>query len=220
MILAVLASLHLVYHYKIGAVTVARGSFGPANASFDRATGNAGGNSAMNAMVSAGNGREGTISVEIVQQNQDKTVVYSVREDGGKAYLCAVSGDAGDTLCDVDARFGDQTLILLRLLAPAFFDPSRLDKNGHWSTLSSGNGFSETADFTLTNSTAPLKTIKMNRQAQQHKPEIATSITGTVDYDAEKHAVTSLRCQITITGQDPGAPPPATTSLEIGLTGG
>ena len=209
------AMLHLVYAYKIGAAMHASAAQGPVHGSFDGASQNS--NSAMWAPTYDGHDKDGTIAIDVVQPlAPDGSGVFNVTAtgvNGGKTFMCAAYGDTGDVTCNADGPLPPQVLLLLRVLGPHFYAVNKLDAKQHWQISSSSMSLKETADFTVTKTTATNVTIAMSRHGVQEHPALEATIDGTIVYDTVRDLPIDVHATLALNTRDAGMgteSPPAT----------
>jgi hypothetical protein len=135
-----------------------------------------------------GLGDHGTITVEVVSQQPDKSLVIKVSEQAQKsrsapAATCVVYPTTG-VICDPNATVNPEEMTLIRFLAPTFVDPNALDAKQHWVVRNATAQGSLTADYSIAKNAGGLMTIDEQRVIKEQQPAaVTTNISTTIGYD-------------------------------------
>lgn len=135
-----------------------------------------------------GVGDQGTISIDIVSEQPDKGVVLKVSEQAQKtrsepAATCVVYPTTG-AICDPNVTVNSEEMAVIRLLAPTFVDPDRLDAAHHWKIENSSSQYSLVSNFTIAKNENGMMTIDESRIIKQQQPEVTTiDVNATIGYD-------------------------------------
>jgi len=185
---------HLVYSFTWGTQTsreVMTSGIG-GNSSGVSASGSSG-----VADFTGGVGDQGTISVDIVSQQADHSVVLKVSEQALKTRTtpqatCVVYPTTG-VICDPNVTVNSEEMALIRFLAPTFVDPDRLDAARHWKIENSTPQYSLVSNFTIAKNANGIMTIEENRVVKQQQPEVSTiDANATIGYDFGRVVPTSI----------------------------
>lgn len=182
---------HLVYGFTFGT----QSDLEVHSSGIDAGGGPSGGSGMTD--FTGGVGDQGTITVDLLSQQSDGGVVINVSEQAQKtrssaAATCVVYPTTG-VICDPNATINPEEMALIRFLAPAFVDPSRLDAKQHWKIESSTPQYSLTSDFTIAKNAGGVMTIDENRIIHQQQPTIETTeVNATIGYDFNKSLPTSV----------------------------
>jgi hypothetical protein len=159
----------------------------------------AGGNggSSASGMVneSAGTDDKGTITVDVLREQPDKGLVVTVSEQArdsrsASPATCVVFGNT-DVVCDPNAKINYEELTLLRFLGSNFVDPNVIDAKQHWKVGEGTNGYTTTADYTISSQANGMMKIDEQRVVKDAVAGTST-IDATIDYDFGKQIPTSI----------------------------
>jgi hypothetical protein len=188
---------HLVYGFHWGTVT----DMYEHNSGFGSVQGNNGiqmstsGTGLTNYSNHAGD--EGTITVDVMEEQPDKGLVVSVSEEArdnrsAKAATCVVYGN-GNTICDPSMKVNPEEYSLVRFLGVNFVDSALIDAKSHWQFSSMGPNFSATSDYTITHNVSGAMTISEQRSitftGSRHGSAVVVS---TIGYDVNRTVPTAL----------------------------
>lgn len=144
-----------------------------------------------------GVGDQGTITVDVLSQQPDHGLIVKVSEQAQKTRsegpaTCVVYPTTG-VICDPNAIVNPEEMAIIRLLAPTFVDPDRLDAQRHWTIENSTPQYSLTSNFTIAKNDNGLMTIDETRVIKQQQPKISTTdFTTTIGYDFGRTVPTSV----------------------------
>jgi hypothetical protein len=196
---------HLVYSFTYGAtssVTTRDSGFNDANGS------------------SAGNGREsytdqsgdnGTITVDVMREEQDSGLVLTVSESGSNAARSAkpaecVAYSTGVAICDPNATINPEEYTVIRLLGAQFVNPSLLDAKSHWQISTRGQQFNTTSDYTIVKNAGGIMQInEIRKLTYQGTRTGSASVTNTIVYDFNRQVPTSIAEVTSDHGAHPGS---------------
>jgi len=135
-----------------------------------------------------GLGDQGTITVDLVSQQPDKSVVIKVSEQAQKtrsasAATCVVYPTTG-VICDPNATVNPEEMTLIRFLAPTFVDPGSIDAKQHWAVRNATPEYSLTAEYSIAKNADGVMTIAEQREIkEQQAGVVTTNISTTIGYD-------------------------------------
>ncbi|HTU70809.1 MAG TPA: hypothetical protein VMF11_10880 [Candidatus Baltobacteraceae bacterium] len=185
---------HLVYSFTYGAttdVTIHDSGFN------NNGTNAAGGGNGMEDYTDRA-GDTGTITVDVMREEQDTGLVLTVSETGSnparsaKPATCVVYG-TGSVICDPNATVNPEEYSVIRLLGAHFVNPSLLDSKLHWQISSQGPQFSATSDYTIVKNDGGLMQIDESRKlTYQGSRTGSADVTNTIGYDFNRQIPTSL----------------------------
>jgi hypothetical protein len=196
---------HLVYSFTYGATS----SVAMHDSGFNDAAG-----------ASAGNGREGytdrsgdtgTITVDVMREEQDTGLVLIVSESGSNAARSAkpaecVTYSTGTPICDPNATVNPEEYAVVRLLGTHFVNPSVLDSKSHWQITSQGPQFSTTSDYTIVKNAGGVMQIDESRKVSyQGSRTGSANVTNMIGYDFNRQVPTSIQEITTDHGAHPGS---------------
>lgn len=144
-----------------------------------------------------GVGDQGTITVDLLSEQPDHGLIVKVSEQAQKTRsenvaTCVVYATTG-VICDPNATVNPEEMALIRLLAPAFVDPDRLDASRHWKIENSTPDYSLTSNFTIAKNANGIMTIDENRVIREQQPQVSTTdVTATIGYDFSRTIPTSV----------------------------
>ena len=160
-----------------------------------------------NGGVSHGNGREnytdraadnGTITVDVMREEQDTGLVLIVSESGSNTARGAkpaecVAYSTGTPICDPNATINPEEYTVIRLLGAHFVNPSVLDSKSHWQISTRGQQFNTTSDYTIVKNTGGLMQIDESRKVTyQGSRTGSASVSNTIGYDFNRQVPTSI----------------------------
>lgn len=185
---------HLVYAFTWGTQTsrevMSSGIGGNANSA------SASGSSGVST-YNGGVGDQGTIAVDVVSQQSDKSVIVKVSEQAQKTRsappaTCVVYPTTG-VICDPNVTVNPEEMALIRFLAPTFIDPNNLDAAHHWKIENATPQYSLVSNFTIAKNENGIMTVDENRVVKQQQPEISTiDANATIGYDFGRLVPTSV----------------------------
>ncbi|MBV8373291.1 MAG: hypothetical protein JOY69_08510 [Candidatus Eremiobacteraeota bacterium] len=134
-----------------------------------------------------GLGDQGTITVDLLSQQPDKSLIIKVSEQAQKtrsaaAATCVVYPTTG-VICDPNATVNPEEMTLIRFLAPTFVDPTSIDAKQHWSVRNETPQYSLTADYSIAKNAAGIMTIDEQREIKEQQPSATTNVSTTIGYD-------------------------------------
>ncbi|HKU81079.1 MAG TPA: hypothetical protein VJP76_02830, partial [Candidatus Tumulicola sp.] len=96
---------------------------------------------------------QGTVTVDLLSEQPDHGLIVKVSEQAQKTRsegpaTCVVYPTTG-VICDPNAIINPEEMAVIRLLAPTFVDPDRLDAQRHWQITNSSPAFDLTSNFTI-----------------------------------------------------------------------
>lgn len=144
-----------------------------------------------------GVGDQGTVTVDVLSEQPDHGLIVKVSEQAQKtrsegAATCVVYPTTG-VICDPNATVNPEEMAVIRLLAPTFVDPDRLDAARHWKIENATSSYALTTNFTIAKNDNGIMTIDENRVIKQQQPEISTTdTTATIGYDFGRTIPTSV----------------------------
>lgn len=129
---------------------------------------------------------QGTITVDVVRLEPDRGLVVRVSEQArgrrsAAPATCVVYANTS-TICDASKRINDEELTLIRLLNPAFVDPTRLDAKRHWSVHPNTAVAKVAADYTIDADASGVMRIGETRTTQTQSGRTYATY-GTIAYD-------------------------------------
>ncbi|MGC2129118.1 MAG: hypothetical protein WA629_03375 [Candidatus Aquilonibacter sp.] len=196
---------HLVYSFTYGATS----SVTTRDSGFNDAGG-----------ASAGNGREnytdrtsdtGTITVDVMREEQDTGLVLTVSESGSNTARSAkpaecVAYSTGTPICDPNATVNPEEYTVIRLLGAHFVNPSVLDAKSHWQISTRGAEFNTTSDYIIVKNVGGLMQIDESRKVTyQGSRTGSTNVTNTIGYDFNRQVPTSIDEVTSDHGAHPGS---------------
>ncbi|MGA7569756.1 MAG: hypothetical protein WBG27_08860 [Candidatus Aquilonibacter sp.] len=196
---------HLVYSFTYGSTS----SVTTRDSGFNDANG-----------ASAGNGREsytdrsgdnGTITVDVMREEQDTGLVLTVSESGSNTARDAkpaecVAYSTGTPICDPNAVINPEEYTVIRLLGAHFVNPSVLDAKSHWQISTRGSQFNTISDYTIVKNTGGLMQIdESTKLTYQGSRTGSSSVTNTIGYDFNRQVPTSIAEITTDHGAHPGS---------------
>lgn len=182
---------HLVYGFTFGTQSDLE-----VHSSGIDAGGGASGGSGMTDFT-GGIGDQGTIVVDLLSEQPDKGLVIKVSEQAQKTRsaataTCVVYATTG-VICDPNATVNPEEMALIRLLAPAFVDPDRIDAKQHWQIANTTPDYSLTSNFTIAKNASGIMTIDEIRVIRQQQPNVATTnVNTTIGYDFTRTIPTAV----------------------------
>ena len=125
---------------------------------------------------------QGTMTVDVLREAQDRGLVVVVAEQGQNTRrsapaTCAVYGNT-TVVCDPSKPVNAEEFTLLRFLGANFFDPAQLDAKQHWSVSEHKGKTNMTADYTVTSNDNGVIKVDEKRHVED------TSV-GSVTIDAQ-----------------------------------
>ncbi len=145
----------------------------------------------------AADGDKGTITVDVLGERSDKSLVVRVSEQGqqrrraGPA-VCVVWATTAAS-CDRNLTVLPEELSIVRLLAPGFVDPSKIDENNHWTiTVGDANNGAK-MDFRVRSNDNGILKIDSDSSSSEHSGGSATSTTSEkISYDLTGNVPTAI----------------------------
>ncbi|HEY1654907.1 MAG TPA: hypothetical protein VGF86_07335 [Candidatus Tumulicola sp.] len=183
---------HLVYSFTFGT----QSDLEVHSSGIDSGTSFGGSGSGMTDFT-GGVGDQGTISVDLLSKQADGGLILKVSEQAQKtrslpAATCVVYPTTG-VICDPSVTVNPEEMAVIRLLAPTFVDPTRLDAKRHWKIENSSAQYSLTSDFTISGAAGASMTIDEVRIVKQQQPSISTTdVTTKIGYDFNRTLPTSV----------------------------
>lgn len=142
-------------------------------------------------------GDKGTINVDVLGERSDKSLVVRVSEQGQQRRRAspAVCIVWATTLvkCDPNLTVLPEELSIVRLLAPGFVDPNKVDENNHWSVNVGDANNGAKMDFRIRSNDNGILKIDSDSSSSAHQGASATS-TGSekISYDMADNVPTSI----------------------------
>jgi len=139
----------------------------------------------------------GTITVDVLREQQDRGLVISVSEQAhgqrsAPATTCVVFGNT-NVICDSNGKVNAEELALVRLLGAAFVDPAQLDAKRHRQVSQNAPGFTTVSDFVIAQNAAGVMTIVETRTVTGTGSRPYTrNVTATIGYDFNKTIPTTI----------------------------
>lgn len=146
---------------------------------------------------SGGVGDQGTIVVDLLSQQPDNGLILKVSEQAQKSRsegvaTCVVYPTTG-VICDPNVPVNPEEMALIRLLAPTFVDPNKIDANRHWKIQTANAQYSLTSDFTISHNASGVMTIDETRIVKQQQPSIVTTdVNAKIGYDFNRTIPTTV----------------------------
>jgi len=187
---------HLVYSFTWGTETgreVMTSGIGGGDAKMESGSSASTGVASFNGNV----GDQGTVTVDVLSEQPDHGLIVKVSEQAQKTRsagpaTCVVYPTTG-VICDPNATVNPEEMAVIRLLAPTFVDPDRLDAARHWKIENATSSYSLTSNFTIAKNDNGIMTIDENRVVKEQQPQVATTdITATIGYDFGRTIPTSV----------------------------
>jgi len=140
---------------------------------------------------------QGTMTVDVLREAQDRGLVVVVGEQGeytrrSAAATCAVYGNT-TVVCDPSKAVNPEELTLLRFLGANFFDPNLLDANQHWAISFTQGRTKVNADYTVRSNDSGVMKIDETRHVEDTSQGSITVDTQTkIDYNANRLLPTAI----------------------------
>ena len=142
-------------------------------------------------------GDKGTITVDVLGERSDRSLVVRVSEAGqsrrrASPAVCIVWATTAAS-CDQNVTVLPEEFAIVRLLAPNFVDPSKIDANNHWTIRAGDANNGTTIDFRVTRNDHGILKIDADGSSTEHTAHSATSTTSEkISYDIAGDMPTSL----------------------------
>jgi hypothetical protein len=163
--------------------------------------------------------RTGEITVEVAAATQDGGLVVDITQTIDRTprpletIRCALYGATSDVVCDQNVHATREETVLLTYLGRDFYDVSRLDPQGDWSTSPKMNPgkVSILNSFKATKTDGDIVTIAVDRE--ERNGDFRATTTGTLLYNSAMEVPTSVR--IATAGARTGAQGDMNVSLTL-----
>jgi len=142
-------------------------------------------------------GDKGTINVDVLGERSDRSLVVKVSEQGqqrrraGPA-VCIVWATTAVS-CDRDLTVLPEELAIVRLLAPGFVDPNKIDENNHWAINVGNASNGAKMDFRIKSNDNGILKIDSDSSSSAHSGGSATSTSSEkISYDMADNVPTAI----------------------------
>jgi hypothetical protein len=139
----------------------------------------------------------GTITVDVMREQTDRGLVISVSEQAqgqrsALATTCVVFGNT-NVVCDPNGKVNAEEVAVVRLLRPAFVDPTQLDAKQHWHVSQDAPDFTTVSDFVIAqNAAGVMKIIETRTVKGTGARPYTRSVSATIGYDFNRTIPTSI----------------------------
>ncbi len=124
-------------------------------------------------------GDKGTISVDVLGERSDKSLVVKVSEQGEQrrraAPVICIVWATTMVKCEQNLTVLPEELTIVRLLAPGFVDPNKIDENNHWAVNVGDSANGAKMDFRISSNQNGILNIDSDSSSSAHSGGTATS---------------------------------------------
>jgi hypothetical protein len=163
---------------------------------------------------------KGTITVEIVRQQNDGGLIVSISEQGENTRrappaTCVVYPNT-HVICDPNKTVYPEEYTLLRFLGRNFVDPNQLDANRHWAETQNTAASDVKADYTIGSNSNGIMQISESRKIRPSSGSDTTDVQTKIAYDFARAVPTNVD-EYATQRQDNGATGTTTTIYQTTL---